>query len=90
VTISSSGNLEIQNGQAQQQNIQISSSGEYHANALVSSIADITISSSGSATIRVSDQLSGKISSSGNIYYIGNPVVNINITSSGKAIQIKQ
>jgi hypothetical protein len=90
VTISSSGNLEIQNGQAQQQNIQISSSGEYHANALVSSIADVTISSSGSATIRVSDQLSGKISSSGNIYYIGNPVVNINITSSGKAIQIKQ
>lgn len=90
VTISSSGNIEIQNGQAEQQNIQISSSGEYHANALVSSIADVTISSSGSATIRVSDQLSGMISSSGNVYYIGDPVVNINITSSGKAIQINQ
>ena len=90
VIISSSGNLEIQNGQVQQQNIRLSSSGEYRANALVSSVADVTISSSGSATIRVSDQLSGRISSSGNVYFIGNPLVNINITSSGKAIQINQ
>ncbi len=90
VTISSSGNLEIQNGQVQKQNIQLSSSGEYHANALASTTADVTISSSGSATIRVSDQLSGSLSSSGNVYYIGNPIVSINSTSSGQAIQIIQ
>lgn len=90
VTISSSGNFEIQNGQVHQQNIHISSSGEYHANALASASADVTISSSGSATICVSDQLSGMISSSGNVYYIGNPAVNIKITSYGKAIQFNQ
>ena len=49
---------------------------------------NVTLSSSGSATIQVSDQLSGTLSSSGNVYYIGNPVMNINVTSSGKAIQI--
>jgi hypothetical protein len=90
ITISSSGNIDIKNGQVQQQNIHISSSGEYRANDLASSKASVTISSSGSATIRVSDQLSGRLSSSGNVYYIGNPVVNINITSSGKAVQITQ
>jgi hypothetical protein len=90
VTISSSGNLDIQNGQVPQQNIHISSSGEYQAKSLVSARAEVNLSSSGSATIRVSDQLSGMLSSSGNVYYIGTPVVNINSTSSGKAVQINQ
>ncbi len=90
VTISSSGNVEIQNGQVQQQNIQISSSGEYRAKTVSSSTAQVTISSSGSATIQVSDQLSGMLGSSGNVYYVGNPTININSTSSGSAIQVNQ
>lgn len=90
VQISSSGNLEILGGQVQEQDITISSSGEYRANDLASVEADVTLTSNGSATIRVSDQLSGRLSSSGDIYYIGKPEVNVRMTSSGKTVQINE
>ena len=90
VRISSSGNVEIEGGQVQQQNISISSSGEYRASDLASVTADVTLTSSGKATIRVSDRLSGRLSSSGNIYYIGSPDVNVSTTSSGKTVKINE
>jgi hypothetical protein len=88
VDISSSGSLEILDGQVHDQNIIISSSGEYRAKDVVSVEADVTLTSSGTVTIRVSDHLRGRLSSSGDIYYIGNPEVNVRTTSSGKAVQI--
>jgi len=88
VTISSSGNLDIQKGQVQQQEINISSSGEYHARDLESVSANVTLTSSGEATIRVSDHLTGRLSSSGNINYIGDPDINVSMTSSGRTVQI--
>ena len=88
VKISSSGEVKISNGQIQEQNIDISSSGDYQAEDLASSTAKIDPTSSGSATVWVSDRLSGSLSSSGNIYYAGNPKVNVRLTSSGKAVQI--
>jgi len=88
VDISSSGNLDIQKGKVQQQDINISSSGEYHARDLESVSANVILTSSGEATIRVSERLTGRLSSSGNINYIGSPDVNVNTTSSGKAVQI--
>ncbi len=88
VTISSSGNLDILGGQVQQQDITISSSGEYRAQDLESVSANVVLTSSGEATIGVSDRLSGRLSSSANINYIGSPEVNVNMTSSGRAVQI--
>jgi hypothetical protein len=88
VKISSSGEVEISNGKIQKQNIDISSSGDYNARDLSSATADIDLTSSGSATVWVSDRLSGSLSSSGNIYYIGNPEVDVRMTSSGKTIQV--
>jgi hypothetical protein len=88
--ISSSGNLDILGGQVQQQSITISSSGEYRARDLVSAEADVILSSSGTATVRVSDRLSGRLSSSGQVYYIGNPDVNVRTSSSGRVVQIKE
>lgn len=85
VQISSSGNLDILGGQARQQTVTISSSGEYRAGDLKSAEAEVTLSSSGTATIRVSDRLRGRLSSSGDIYYIGNPDVDVSTTSSGRA-----
>lgn len=90
VEISSSGDLEILGGQVQQQDITISSSGEYSARDLQSVEAEVTITSSGAATIRVSDHLSGRLSSSGDIYFIGNPEVNVRMTSSGRTVQINE
>jgi hypothetical protein len=88
VKISSSGEVEISNGQIQKQNIDISSSGDYQARDMLSTTADINLTSSGSATVQVSDRLSGRLSSSGNIYYVGNPEVDVRMSSSGKTIQI--
>ena len=90
VKVSSSGNLEILGGQVQQQSITISSSGEYRARDLASAEAEANLSSSGTATIRVSERLSGRLTSSGDIRYIGDPEVNVSTTSSGKAVQINE
>ncbi len=87
VTMSSSGNVEILGGQVQRQDITLSSSGEYRAQDLASVEAEVTLTSSGTATVRVSDRLGGRLSSSGNVYYIGNPEVSVRTTSSGRAVQ---
>lgn len=88
VDISSSGNLDIKQGQVQKQDIKISSSGEYRARDLKSVLAHVILTSSGEATIRVSDRLTGSLSSSGNINYIGNPDVNVSMTSSGRTVHV--
>ena len=89
VNIASSGNLNIDGGTVPNQTIHISSSGEYAARDLASEQADVTLTSSGDATLRVSAVLSGSLSSSGNLNYIGNPKVNVNASSSGRPKQIK-
>jgi hypothetical protein len=90
VRISSSGNVEIAGGRVQQQDITISSSGQYQAEDLASAEAEVTLTSGGSVTIRVSDKLRGRLSSSGNLYYIGDPEVSVSTSSSGRAIQVDE
>jgi hypothetical protein len=84
VDISSSGNVSIGDGQVSEQDITISSSGEYDARDVDSRQAEVRLSSSGDATIRVSDQLQANLTSSGNLYYTGNPEVDSRETSSGR------
>jgi hypothetical protein len=90
VKISSSGEVEISGGQIQKQKIDISSSGDFQARDMASATADIDLTSNGSATVWVSDRLSGRLSSSGNIYYVGNPEVDVRMTSSGKTILVDE
>jgi hypothetical protein len=90
IDINSNGDLEIAGGQVEGQDISISSSGEYRANDLASLVAVVDLSSNGSATIRVSDRLSGTLSSSGFVYYIGDPELDVSTTSSGRAEQIDE
>jgi hypothetical protein len=88
VELTSSGDVEILGGEVQEQNIRLSSSGEFQARDLVSERADVNLTSSGSATIQVSERISGRLSSSGNIYYVGNPSLDVSTSSSGKIEQI--
>jgi carbon monoxide dehydrogenase subunit G len=90
VRISSSGSLEVSEGMVRRQDITISSSGEYRARDLASEEAEVTLTSNGNATIRVSDHLGGRLSSSGDIYYIGSPEVNVRTTSSGRTVRINE
>ena len=88
VDIGSDGNLDIAGGQVKTQNITISSSGNYAAQDLASDEADVRLSSSGSATIWVQDNLKANLSSSGDLRYRGNPTVDATTSSSGNVIQI--
>jgi hypothetical protein len=89
VSISSSGVLEVLSGMVERQEVSLSSSGDYRASDLLSSQADLTLSSSGSATINVSDQITGRLSSSGNLFYIGDPRLEVDSTSSGRVEKLK-
>jgi hypothetical protein len=90
VDISSSGNLDIAGGEVERQNVAITSSGDYTARNLESVEAEVRLTSSGAATIRVSDDLRANLSSSGDLYYIGNPTVDATTTSSGDVVQISE
>jgi hypothetical protein len=80
--LSSSALLEI-SGDTVKQNIKVSSSGNYEAGDLLSKECTIRVSSSGSATVSVSDLLNVNISSSGRVNYIGRPEIHQEISSSG-------
>lgn len=88
VDINSSGHLDIAGGQVEKQNVISSSSGDYVARDLESDEAEVRISSNGSATIQVNDHLKANLSSSGDLYYIGSPTVDVRTTSSGDVEQI--
>jgi hypothetical protein len=80
--LSSSAVLKI-SGDAVKQSIKVSSSGNYEAENLLSKECTVRASSSGSATVNVSDLLNVNISSSGQVNYIGKPEIHQEISSSG-------
>ncbi|MCL6088181.1 MAG: DUF2807 domain-containing protein [Actinobacteria bacterium] len=80
--LSSSAVLKI-SGDAVKQNIKVSSSGNYEAENLLSKECTVRVSSSGSATVNVSDLLNVNISSSGQVNYTGKPEIHQEISSSG-------
>ena len=71
-------------GDVEAQTIQLNGSGKYHAEALVSDFAAVSLTGSGSAKLSVSEDLQVKISGSGNVTYDGYPDVTRNISGSGK------
>jgi hypothetical protein len=88
VQISSSGSLSVE-GSVEQQDIRLTSSGSYSARNLASRTARVIVSSSGGATLRVSDSLEANVTSSGNVRYYGNPPrVKEKVTSSGKLFRL--
>jgi hypothetical protein len=84
----SSGSLHV-TGKVNEQSILLSSSGYYSGGALECRTAKVRASSSGSATLRVSDSLEAEVTSSGNVRYYGNPgFVNGKVTSSGRLVKL--
>ncbi len=88
VLINSSGSLRAE-GTVDRQDVLLSSSGNYSAGGLECKTARVRVSSSGSATLRVSDSLDASVTSSGDVRYYGNPAgVNGNVTSSGRLVRL--
>jgi hypothetical protein len=82
VTISGSGRATAA-GWVNTQSATLSASGQYDARSLESRIADVIVSGSGSATVRVRDRLNATVSGSGSINYYGNPQVQRSVSGSG-------
>jgi tellurite resistance-related uncharacterized protein len=80
VDLSGLGGLDI-SGNASQATIDISGAGSVNASDLKLQTASINISGLGSATVWVTDQLSGEISGAGSVSYYGSP--QISTSSSG-------
>jgi hypothetical protein len=75
-------------GSTERQRVTLTAVGEYRAKRLKSAIAEVEVLGVGSATVRVSDRLLARVSGSGCVYYIGNPVVESTVTGPGCVEQI--
>ena len=64
--------------------VQISGSGKYDAEELVSKDCEIKISGLGSATVNASDDLDIEINGAGNVYYKGDPHISQHISGLGR------
>lgn len=89
ITVSGSGSFKI-SGQVDMQTINISGSGDYLAKDLESGECLITVSGSGNATINVRHRIDVKISGSGDVRYIGEPMVIQIIQGSGSIEKVDE
>ena len=89
VHISSSGDVKMGEGVVDKQEIRISSSGDYHGESLRSDQVTVMLSSSGNARLWVEKSLDATLSSSGSVYYRGDPEVFDSHASSGRVRRIR-
>ncbi len=89
IELTSSGDLSVDTGEVEEQRLRLSSSGGYDGKNVVCQRAEVRLTSSGDAYLNVTDSLTADLSSSGNLYYAGNPkVVYKDSSSSGRAIPL--
>ncbi len=84
-SISGSGDIVLE-GSAGYLSLKNSGSGDFEAFKLKNDKAFIQVTGSGDAATWVVKVLDVKISGSGNVYYKGSPIINLNRTGSGKLI----
>jgi hypothetical protein len=78
----------ILSGSVHEQMITLRGLGNYNGRDLTSAVADVLIAAGGSATVRVRDHLRATIQGSGNVFYIGDPIVDSSIGGSGDVVKI--
>ena len=86
VSLSGAGNATCA-GEVRSQDVRISGAGSYHGDDLASNTARAVISGTGSAHLRVSEQLDARVSGVGSIVYSGNPVVSKSVSGVGRVSQ---
>lgn len=87
VKITGTGDCNL-SGEVTGQNIEITSSGSYHAAALESQTADVSIAKMGSAQVWVAENITAKIAADGVLEYYGNPVIIQADDSTGEIISL--
>lgn len=83
--LSSAGSLFL-SGSIKEHQATVSSAGNLHAFNLLTETTKITVSSAGNAEVYASGLLDATISSTGSVYYKGNPTIHQTITSLGRLI----
>ena len=83
IVLSGLGNVEV-SGEVTNARIDIPGAGSINAGDLKAQTVNATISGVGSATIWVSDQLTGNISGAGNVSYYGNPQTDVETSGIGQ------
>ena len=86
IDISSSGKVEL-TGKAEEQEVDISSAASLEADEMVSRIADIEVTSAGSASVQVTEELRAEANSAGRVSYKGNPERVFADSSSGGKVR---
>lgn len=91
VQISSTGpgGIDVEAGTADRLVVSTSGSGDVDAAGIAASDATVTLSGSGDAEVSVTGRLQATLSSSGNLTYSGDPVLDLQTTSSGRARQAR-
>ena len=83
IVLSGVGNVEV-SGEVANARIDIPGAGNINAGDLMSQTANATISGLGSATLWVTDRLTGNISGAGNVSYYGDPQTGVETTGLGR------
>jgi hypothetical protein len=87
IELTSSGSLVVDSGDVEAQRVRLSSSGAYQGKDVVCQTAEVRLTSSGEATLNVLEVLTADLSSSGNVYYAGNPRVVYRDSSSTGSVK---
>ena len=89
LSISGSGDILIKDPfDSDESLVSISGSGKVDLLKVNSKMAEVDISGSGNASLKVQNKLEAKISGSGKIYYSGSPEVDADVSGSGKVIKL--
>lgn len=83
VRVDGSGGVTI-DGAAEAQRVELNGDGSYDAAGLRSARAMVTVHGAGSASVNVDDALDAVIDGSGDISYVGDPVVSEDVSGSGE------
>lgn len=75
-------------GSCYYQSIDMRGTGDYHAEEFVSEECEISVRGTGNARIDVHEQLDVSLSSTGDVYYFGNPRVSVQDNGVGKLIHM--
>jgi len=76
-------------GSVEHQGVTGMGSGTYDGHDLQSKSAEVNLSGSGSATVRVSDTLDASVNGSGSVHYIGDPKVTAQDHGSGEIAKVR-
>ena len=88
VDLTGLGDLYVDEGVVEAQDVLISGGGNYRARGLDSEEATVRLTGLGSATVRVSETLDVTISGGGSVRYVGSPAVTQNVSGLGRVERI--